>query len=313
MIKSWIKKILNEFVSFPRVVYALFYVNSPNKLIVQAWCKCKPFALLRQDPLAHNNWGDDINYYFLKVIADKKKIILYPNSILAKWLSLKRLFFIGSIITFYSLKNAIICGSGILNGKTKYNIKGSTKKICIVRGPLTQKTLSEKGYDCPLVYGDPALLLPLYYKPNIIKKWKICIIPHFEDFSSPIIQEILSLNSPEIHIIRMRGYKKWTDVIDEICNCDLVFSSSLHGLIVAETYHIPNYWISLNNYVEGWNFKFKDFYFSIGKQISNPITITKLEDFFDLYQKKNEWKVGKIDYTSISESIQNAINIIYKL
>ena len=223
------------------------------------------------------------------------------------------MFFIGSIITFYSLKNAIICGSGILNGKTKYNIKGSTKKICIVRGPLTQKTLSEKGYDCPLVYGDPALLLPLYYKPNIIKKWKICIIPHFEDFSSPIIQEILSLNSPEIHIIRMRGYKKWTDVIDEICNCDLVFSSSLHGLIVAETYHIPNYWISLNNYVEGWNFKFKDFYFSIGKQISNPITITKLEDFFDLYQKKNEWKVGKIDYTSISESIQNAINIIYKL
>ena len=44
----------------------------------------------------------------------------------------------------------------------------------------------------------------------------------------------------EAKVIHMANYKDWHDVIDEINQCQFILSSSLHGLIIADSYGIPN-------------------------------------------------------------------------
>ena len=48
--------------------------------------------------------------------------------------------------------------------------------------------------------------------------------------------------------------------IREVQKCDFVISSSLHGLVTADAYHIPNLHVQLSDGVYGKNYKYKDYY-----------------------------------------------------
>ena len=55
--------------------------------------------------------------------------------------------------------------------------------------------------------------------------------------------------------------ENWIKVVDQICSCKAVVSSSLHGLVVADTYDKPNVMLKEFELDEG-DLKFKDYYFS---------------------------------------------------
>ena len=57
-------------------------------------------------------------------------------------------------------------------------------KFLAVTGPITRRKV--KG-QIPEIYGDPAILLPLIYKPEIKKTHKIGLLPHYVDkpFAKP--------------------------------------------------------------------------------------------------------------------------------
>ena len=48
--------------------------------------------------------------------------------------------------------------------------------------------------------------------------------------------------------------------ISQLTECEFILSSSLHGLIMADSFGIPNQWMVLSDKVEGKNFKFYDYY-----------------------------------------------------
>jgi pyruvyltransferase len=61
----------------------------------------------------------------------------------------------------------------------------------------------------------------------------------------------------------------------------MILSSSLHGLICADAYGIPNAWIWLSEKLRGGDFKFRDYRLSIKAGEPMPIDISKkptLED-----------------------------------
>ena len=60
----------------------------------------------------------------------------------------------------------------------------------------------------------------------------------------------------------------WTKVVDYICSCKIILSSSLHGLIISDAYKIPNIWLNEYSLNEG-TFKFKDYFQSQNRELIN--------------------------------------------
>ncbi|BAV02599.1 polysaccharide pyruvyl transferase family protein [Lactococcus formosensis subsp. formosensis] len=134
----------------------------------------------------------------------------------------------------------------------------SKLKFHAVRGKLTQKDLKLPA----LPLGDPGLLVNKVYKESPVKENKVGIIPHFEEADHPLIKQLAA--DSRFKIIDVLRTPQ--DVITDITSCNLVFSSSLHGLIVADSFGIPNLHMNLSDRLVGGDFKFEDYYSAIGKQ-----------------------------------------------
>lgn len=151
--------------------------------------------------------------------------------------------------------DAVVWGSGILDViNTRRLVKQSKYRkldVRAVRGPISQFVLEICGYECPAVYGDPAILMPYIYKPKKVeKKYDISIILHHsQDINIP--KEYHAIN------IQTNDYKKF---IDEICESKKIISSSLHGIILSEVYKVPA--VFLKTGIENEIVKFYDWYFS---------------------------------------------------
>lgn len=254
------------------------------------------------------NWGDDINYYLLKLISGKK-IVFLPHGVMSNILSLPCYLGIGSIVSFYNLDKTSIIGSGIISDKAFKDLKGKPSKIYFVRGPLTRSVLVKHGIACPEIYGDLALTLPVYYTPKVIKKdIFLGIVLHIADENLYSIQQIKK-TYPEIRIIYMNKYLKWTDIIDEINSCEVIFSSALHGLITSEAYGICNQWISFKDKIAsrwetGYEFKYKDFFASIEKKVTMPIEIDHTTNLYELAKKvKKNWTRNTFDVYKLIDAL----------
>lgn len=161
-----------------------------------------------------------------------------------------RLFAIGSVI-HAAMSDMVVWGSGIRNFKA--NPPHFNFDIRAVRGPMTKKKMRDAGYECPEVYGDPALLLPLFYNPVIAKKYDYIIIPHYykeDDVPVQYLDKVVSTFTSD-----------WKAFIDTIIASEYVISSSLHGLILAEAYGIP----AILYDVESDKFKYEDYYQGTGR------------------------------------------------
>lgn len=241
-------------------------------IYVNSWVKVKKDS----QEIVPNNWGDDINFFFLPTITKCNHIPQFG------YREGDNYAFIGSIVDNARVnKNTYIWGSGISDMKCV--LKQTPKEICAVRGPLTYKRLhKDLGLKCPEIYGDPALLIPNYYAPKITKKYKIGIIPHYISLNNDSLK---NWSNSEIKIIDLRHYKKWTDIIDQILACDVILSESLHGLIMANAYHIPNVWVKID--YEKMRIKYHDYFLSCGKDRREPYDINKasLEEIIQLATK----------------------------
>ena len=160
---------------------------------------------------------------------------------------------VGSVLGCFNA-DTTVWGTGLLSLKQfKYIINNRQRRkldIRAVRGPVTRAVLCSGGYDCPENYGDPAILLPLIYNKTVSKKYKISYIPH-------ISQQIES----DVHIIST-DTENYRFFIDEIRQSEVVVSSSLHGIIIAETYGVPAIFL---NSVPYQLCKFFDWYYSTGR------------------------------------------------
>jgi pyruvyltransferase len=205
------------------------------------------------------NIGDDLNPYLYEKITGNKPTFVDMRSSSPKYVA------IGSILDYIG-DNTQIWGSGILFDNTKITKRNILAHA--VRGKLTRELLLASGIKCPEIYGDPALLLSKYYRPNIEIKYDLGIIPHYVDLAS-----FNGFNSDNIKIISTR-----LDVesfVRNILSCNTIISSSLHGLIIADAYGIKNKWFILSNKVLGNGFKFRDYFSSVGIQNYQPINFNE--------------------------------------
>lgn len=244
----------------------------------------RAYVTVRNGVIRHENWGDDLNEYFISSLTKRK--ILFKNKSFFGIFVKQNYVCIGSVLDWISDKHSIIWGSGIMFNDRP--LKVTPKQVLAVRGHLTREYLLKYGIECPEIYGDPALLLPYFYRPQQTKKYHIGFIPHICHQNDPVVKDFLRNNTNTV-MIDLHHYRDWHDVIDLINQCELIISSSLHGLIVSDAYSVPNVWVKLSFKLSGGDFKFQDYFSSVGRK-SEPIVINKAIDMQDIESKAKEWK-----------------------
>lgn len=235
---------------------------------------------------SEHNFGDDINLPLVETLTGLKAI---PYKFTFGTRSKDVFLIIGSIIEDYSLPNAVIWGAGLIDvPKRKITLP---RKVCAVRGPLTRAELLKQGIACPEVYGDPAILLPAIYRPAVSKKFRLGIIPHVKDKQLPAVQELVQKLPPgSATVIDMEKYGHWRLLLDRLCECETIISSSLHGVVLADAYQIPNRWVEFSDNVIGAGFKFRDYYAGSGRTITTPMHIKNSQQLPDLGDATASWQ-----------------------
>lgn len=238
------------------------------------------------------NFGDDLNPFLARKITNEKIVIVdhlfNPPSGEVVYLA------IGSLLRWAD-RNTIVWGTGYqyLNKK----VKEQPLKICAVRGKLTREQLLQQGFDCPEIYGDPALLLPRFYKTTTKAKFKLGVMPHYVDQGSVILNKFRQENG----VFFINALSPVEKVIDDINSCERIASSCLHGIIVADAYGIPSTWIKLSDRVKGDGFKFRDYFSSVGRKNDKPLVLDSEMTLKSIFDSFNDYKID-IDLDKLWEA-----------
>ena len=181
---------------------------------------------------------------------------------------------------------------------------GGEFDVRAVRGPLTKRFLQTRGLAREeslrdVAIGDPGMLVARAFpscRRQCTPSKKVCLVPHNND------EAILDRSTPSlggaqrsecggdehctvwdsmgpIHFLKTS--LPWRAMLEALLPCQLVISSSLHGIIFAEAFGIPVRWLAprdvahleRSSYVtEGW-FKYVDYYAST-RLLALTLTLT---------------------------------------
>ena len=224
----------------------------------------------------YENYGDLISKYLFENISKKKIKWIQPRKL--PWYKRNKRHYLGAgSIIHHGINSSIIWGSGIIS-RDKLIPKASFRAV---RGPISREMILQAGIECPEIYGDPGLLMPRFFDPDIEKTKKIGIIPHHTEFYK--VSEYFK-GENEILVINLEtlDVEKTTE---DILRCEATFSSSLHGLIISHAYRIPCTWVEFSKDLYGDGVKFHDYLESVDIKAYEP------EFIFN--------KTGKIDLENL--------------
>ena len=257
-----------------------------NNLLLRA---SRPVILARwsSTPETRRNWGDAANAYLIERLSG-----LTPLNIKQGWVpraGLPVYSVIGSVLDKVNTSNLIVWGSGFMHEGGRP--RTAPREVLAVRGPLSRANLISAGLACPPLYGDPAIIMPRLYTPNASpKRHSLGIIPHYVHATGAILAK--SRNGSDILMIDVRSGLH--EFIDQIATCEAIASSSLHGIIAAHAYGIPATWVRLGGRIGGGEFKFRDYFLSVGIKAS-PVDVRDHFDVPELIARASLPKLNLVD------------------
>lgn len=187
----------------------------------------------------------------------------------------------------------IVLGSGFIEEETSMTFPKA--KILAVRGKLTRERLGPNHATVSL--GDPGLLASVVTKKREKKQCMIGIIPHHADINNAAIARLAERYKKDLTVINSK--QQPLDIFTQIDRCRYILSSSLHGLIVADSFSIPNAWLSAPNLIGG-RFKYDDYYSALDIQVEKPIELNGNETIDQLIALTSAKPPDKIESLKIS-------------
>ena len=131
-----------------------------------------------------------------------------------------------------------------------------------LRGELTKERVEAMtGRKLDIPTGDGGLLADALLEELPEKQWEVGIVPHICDLKDPAV-EALANTYENSKIINVKDDP--LEVVRQIAACGCVLSSSLHGLIVADSFGVPNMHLVFDERLKGDGFKFDDYYSAYG-------------------------------------------------
>lgn len=155
-----------------------------------------------------------------------------------------------------------VWGTGFLNYAEKDEPFFRRMDFRAVRGEMSLRRVERLlGCKLDIPTGDAGLLCPELISGGNGKRHRLGVVPHVCDLHLPGLARLLA-DCGEYELIDVRDEP--IGVLRQIASCDCILSSSLHGLIAADAFGIPNRHIILSDLPKGDGFKFDDYYSAYG-------------------------------------------------
>ncbi|WP_316346941.1 polysaccharide pyruvyl transferase family protein [Desulfuromonas acetoxidans] len=228
------------------------------------------------------NFGDWLSPALCEAISGRPIVYAKPKEC--------DLVAVGSIL--HRLKNHFwthrvhVWGSGLIQEQRPFS---SPHTFDAVRGKYTAALIKNKS---PKALGDPGLLsgILLPEKPRQ-KRYRVGIVPHYVDQKHPAVVEFCK--QPGVAFIDI--FSETLDFLDQVSRCEIILSSSLHGLIIADALNIPNAWLKLSERVRGKDFKFADYYSVFGLDEMEPYPFNEQTRVKDVEKLRDDYLRPGID------------------
>ena len=163
-----------------------------------------------------------------------------------------------------------VWGSGFIKEGGK--VEPTMLRCAAVRGPLTAKRLVSEVR--PQALGDPGVLADRLLRRPVQTRWEIGVVPHYVDLAHPLIGELRDRHSEAIVISPLLSPEVF---VERIASCRAVISSSLHGLIVADSAGVPNMWVEFSDRIIGKGYKYRDYLANFGITDPKPRDINRAD------------------------------------
>lgn len=198
--------------------------------------------------------------------------------------------------------------------------RDTTINIYATRGPFTRNLLGPEATG-PAIFGDPLWLLPRFHNPPVEKRYELGVILHLSelidrsyhaiplpdhvryrlsDSDAASVKLINTVTEPTIGALR--------DRLDEILACKRIVSTSLHGMVFAESYGIPCLYFSPRaskpglgqvdlTSEEGIDLRFNDLYRGLGQ--------STLDVWYQPRRQETDWEavIRTIDQAWFSKTL----------
>lgn len=184
------------------------------------------------------NVGDALSPYIVRAVMQELGVGLSSRG--------NKLLAIGSVMN-HARNGDVIWGTGFNSTKPSDAYSFTDLDVRAVRGPVTRDFLARRGIKAPNVFGDPGILASKYIPGSIEKKYDYTFIPHISESPTKYRAD---------RVLETKG--SVLNFISELTKSKLVLSSSLHGVILAESYGIPAILV-INDNGEGIE-KYHDYY-----------------------------------------------------
>jgi pyruvyltransferase len=167
----------------------------------------------------------------------------------------RRMLAVGSVLQL-ARPGDVVWGAGLRNAELAPHLSPSID-VRAVRGPLTADALRKHaGIECS-VFGDPGLLVPrlLGRPPRVAARGmepRVLFLSHFADPREP---------PRSIRHLRMVGAPQ--RILAALAETDVVISSALHGIVLAESMGLPTVWLA--GIAREPEFKFLDYFYGTGR------------------------------------------------
>lgn len=241
-----------------------------------------------------------------------------------------------NIETFYSEENIELYAIGSLFGNIPNNYENNiwstgfllrpTDKVFLKKAPYAIRgkyTLSCISYDnSPLALGDGGLIISNFYNPLPLeqKKYKLGIVCHYVENDYSNIRNTYDIfKNPDVLFIDVKDSVEL--FIDNINTCENIISSSLHGLVISDSYSVnngifstPSTQKSLHNLKD--SYKFKDYYSSFDMSMPEILKLnenTTLEECITHCKSFNKCNIDILKYYLQKSLLTLKEDIIKKL
>ena len=200
-----------------------------------------------------NNFGDLLGPLIVHELLTRKGLDVSRPSSSARLLS------VGSVMRL-ARDGDTIWGAGV-NGKSLNDEYEFTHlDVRAVRGPLTRDFLEARGVSAPAVFGDPGLLVGhLWSRDDLRRGWPredVIFVPNLND-----------LDCGDFSGVVLDPRRPLWECLGRIAASDFVVSSSLHGVVVAESLGIPARLVASRTEPL---FKYEDYYRGSGRDLVTP-------------------------------------------